>query len=225
MIIESQIEITQDLLFDRNNTIYRMYHLEDEKIFPRLNQWLFFFNENHLESLLIYSSTLSALADVAKNSLLFEKQTQHEFEISKNFYETLFELLPFLEIYNSDDAQQLFNISLIYGLYPGMVIRSLRIGLLLLKNGVNKHTLNKLFKYLFVKYENPHFLSHNLNSLTVKELEVLMHVLQGNNIRTFKGLPFPISKKESYYFSANLFKGLYFQEGILEKSIVVCKLQ
>lgn len=190
-------------------------------IINRLIDWTDFFEENKISCLGIYQQTMFALVEAAKSNQLFRTQTHHEYEISLQFYVQLIKSNRFLRTDKIEGARFLLNISLIYGKYPGMVIRSLRKAIKGLV--IEESNLIKLFEELFVKYESIKFLTHNVINLSAIEIEAFMFILQGNNIRNFDKLPFPISKKESYYF-INAIPSDLFKENILAQSILFAKL-
>jgi len=195
----------------------------EKTILSRLNKWIHYFNQNYTKFICGYSHTVMALIDTARNNQIFRTQTEHEFRISLKFYDFIFNSDIFFILNTTDVAKQLLNISLMYGKYSGMVIRSTRSSIKLLENGVHENSLNELFKTLFVKYENPFILTYNFSKLNLLEIDSLMHILQGNNIRNFDKLPFPISKKESYQFIYKL-PLLKFEKNTLEKALICSKL-
>lgn len=189
----------------------------------RLTKWLIFFNKNYFKSPCIFSNSIYALFEATEKNELFKTQTEHEFEISIKFYEKILNAKFFISIENIENASQLLNISLVLGKYPGMQIRSVYRAIELLINGTNEYGLNKVFEYIFVKFENPIILTHNLNNLNLIEIDVLMFVLQGNNIRNHPEIPLPISKKESYII-VNKAPSLKFADHVVKRSIVIAKL-
>jgi len=194
---------TIDLVNDSKRFLIKieeLYYSVEPTILSRLENWISYFNNNYNKFICSYSATIFGLISVAKNNPLFKTQTEYEFHISLKFYDCIFKSGVFIIINSTDLAKQLLNLSLVYGKYPGMVIHSRISSLQILKNGVYEKNLNNLFETLFIKYENPYILTNSLNSLTSIEIDALMHILQGNNIRNFDRLPFPISKKESFQF-------------------------
>ncbi|CAN1545753.1 PcfJ-like protein [Spirosomataceae bacterium] len=189
----------------------------------RLTKWLIFFNKNYFKSPCIFSNSVYALFEATEKNELFKTQTEHEFEISIKFYEKIWNSKFFISIENIENASQLLNISLVLGKYPGMQIRSVYRAMELLINGTNEYSLNKVFEYIFVKFENPIILTHNLNNLNLIEIDVLMFVLQGNNIRNHPEIPLPISKKESYII-VNKAPYLKFTDNVVKRSVATSKL-
>ena len=198
-----------------------MEKLVEPNVLQRLKNWTNFINDNQTKCLGIYWQTMNVLNDAAINNELFRTQTKHEFETSLSFYSQLLNSSIFLETEDKNNATYLLNISLIYGKYPGMVIRSLRLAFKKLK--MEKMDLITFFHDLFVKYEAPEVLTNNINYLSITEIEALMYVLQGNNIRNFDNLPLPISRRESY-FLINHVPSYLFKDNILERSITFAKL-
>lgn len=190
----------------------------------RLNEWFKFFNQYYAESICIYSGTIMSLVEAAFKNHLFRTQTNHEFETSLGFYKIIFNNKKFILVNKQEDACQLLNISLIFGKYPGMVLASVLKSIKKLEDVVNKNNLNLLFEELFIKYENPVILTKHLNLLTSVEIDVLMFLFQGNNIRKYPKLPLTMSKKEAHIFVNELPQSLTFDNNILERTLIFIKL-
>ena len=190
----------------------------------RLHNWLIFFNNNYFKASGFYVYTIHALVDASMFNEIFITQTKHEFDTSLIFYEQIINSNSSFTISDEETAKLLLNISLVYGKYPGMLVRSTIKGIKILHEGTSDYQLNKLFEFLFVRYEDPYFLSKNLNSLGLVEIEALMLTLQGNNIRNYKKLPFHLSKKESYLLINQIPKNIKFEDNLLERSIICAKL-
>lgn len=220
IINDTNVLINQKDLFkevaEKFYTIESIYQL-------RLSKWLAFFNHNYSKNPCIYSYSVYALFEAIEKNELFKTQTEHEFDISLKFYEKLFNTRFFINIEYIEYAKQLLNISLVLGKYPGMQIRSAYKAIGLLINGVGESSLNKVFEYLFVKYENPKILSYNLIHLNLVEIDILMFILQGNNIRNHPDIPIPISKKESFVL-VNKIPHLKFEDNVIERCIATTKL-
>lgn len=190
----------------------------------RLCKWFRFFTDHHADCVCIYSPTIYALTEIFDNNELFLEQTEHQREISFWFYERLFSLL-FLRtsVSNTETAKYLLCITFIYGKYPGMQIRPIAQAAYCLKGGINLDRLNQFFELLFVKYENPKLFTNNLVTLRLMEVDTLMFVLQGNNIRKYIGLPVAISKKDSFLLmNAHILSR--FDNHVLTHSIAIIKL-
>jgi hypothetical protein len=215
------------LVDDRRKLMLQLERIDyvlDLRFLKRLNKWFAFFNVNYINTTSIYSHTISVLIKAAEENTLFRTQTSHEFELSLSFYEHLFSSKIFLRLNDIEEASYLLQISLLFGKYPGMVNGSIKKSILALSDGIRFGSLNIVFEKLFCKYEIPHIFTDNLNKLSILELETLMHILQGNNIRSFVKLPIPISKKESYIFINELPNELNFKNNILERGIIASKL-
>lgn len=225
-VIEQAINDTREFINDRDwfeDVTENFYDSVDHINQRRLSKWLIFFNENYSKRPCIFSYSVYALFEAIEKNELFKTQTEYEFEISIKFYEKIFNAKFFISIENIENAKQLLNISLVFGKYPGMQIRSVYKAIDLLINGVNENSLNQVFEYLFVKYENPAILSYNLINLNLVEIDILMFILQGNNIRNHPNIPIPISKKESYIL-VNKIPYLRFVDNVIKRSIITSKL-
>lgn len=221
------IDIAYDLINDVDKFEKYLNEIDNDisdEVYNRLESWVCFFNENFHNHPCIYSSTIFSLFEAAKQNKLFQSQTRYEFETSLSFYERIFDLGYFLKFNKLEEASYFFNISLVYGCYPGMVRSSVKNAASLLSTGCIVDNLHELFIRLFVKYETPTVLTKNLTNLNISEVEALMFVLQGNNIRLFDKLPLPLSKKESFIFINKLPTNLKFKDSVLERAIVCSKL-
>jgi hypothetical protein len=225
-VIEQIINETREIINDRNlfeSIIEKFFNTVEYTNQFRVCKWLTFFNENYFKSPCIFSYSVYALFEAVQKNELFKSQTEYEFEISITFLEKVFNTKFFMEIENIENGKYLLSIALVLGKYPGMQIRSAYKAIDLLNNGVNERKLNQVFEYLFEKYENPITLSYNLFNLDVVEIDILMFVFQGNNIRNHPDIPIPISKKESYIL-INKIPYFPFSDNVLKRSIAFSKL-
>ena len=191
----------------------------------RLFRWIKFFNDNRADFLCTYSILINEVIEFSKHNELFKSQTQHEFETSIRFFEIIKAENLNLYFEEKEAVHYLINLSLIIGKYPGMVIVSLRNELIqLLQKPINSVSLKDFLVNIFVKYEKPCFLINNFNALTLIELEALMHILQGHNLRSFNKLPIKISKKESFIILNKLPKHWKVKNNVLLYSIIHSKL-
>lgn len=221
------IDIAYDLINDVDKFEKYLDEIDNDisdEVYNRLESWICFFNENFQHHPCIYSSTIFSLFEAAKQNKLFQSQTRFEFKTSLSFYERIFDLGYFLKFNKLEEASYFLKVSLVYGCYPGMVRCSLKSAVIILSRGCNLDNLHELFIRLFVKYEIPTVLTKNLTNLNISEVEALMFVLQGNNIRLFDKLPLPLSKKESFIFINKLPTNLKFKDSVLERAIVCSKL-
>lgn len=193
-------------------------------IYERLSKWQKFFNDTYMSAPCIYSQLNFALIQLASNSYIFQNQTAYEFGLSKAFFRRLISSGVFLKLYNIECAKFLLNISLIFSLYPGMVIRPFQKAFEVLKDGITEDKLILMFQKLFVKYESPHLLIRHLNLLSFNEVKALVHILSGQNLRSFQNLPYPVSKKESFLFHNKLPESLNFKNNILKRALIYSKL-
>lgn len=221
------METALGLMSDDSDTRFHLVDLDylaDKRIQNRLTLWLEFLNDYHCQSLGSHAQMVASCIIASKRCELFRTQTKHEFEISTDFLRQLFYRKRFLTINDLESARFMLTTSLVLGKYPGMVVGAISKSLeSLLENGLLT-TFRSLFHQLFVKYEMPHYLVGCLPNLKLKEFEVLMHVLQGNNIRTFPELPLPISRKESWVLQNAFPENVQFEEDILLREIVCSKL-
>jgi hypothetical protein len=171
----------------------------------------------------MYVYTTKAVLEFASTNETFKTQTKHEFETSLYFFEKIYNTSCFLSIENLQTSKLLLNIALIFGKYPGMQIRSFNKAMEFLISGINESSLQNFFSYLFIRYENPKIITSNLISLSLIEVEILMHVLQGKNIKSNPNIPLPISKMESFHLINNVPK-IEFKNDVIKRSIIASKL-
>lgn len=223
--IEQTINITRELTNRKlfKEVLHDFYSSVEEINQRRLCKWLDFFNQNYYKNPCIYSYTVYALFEAVNKNELFKTQTEYEFEISIKFYESILNAKTFISIENTEHATHLLITSLVFGKYPGMQIRSMQKAIELLNDIINENKLNRFFEYIFVKYENPLVLTNNIHHLNLIEIDMLMYILQGNNIRNYPDLPQPISKKESYIL-INKIPDLKFSDNVILRSIVTSKI-
>lgn len=225
--LERQIYVAMGLLNDPNQVYAHLNDLDyltDQRIQRRLTLWLKFLNDNHSRTLSCHSQLVFSCLQASKQCELFRTQTKHEFETSLTLLDQLFCEERFLTINSIESARYLLMTSLILGKYPGMVVGAIRRSLKMLSKNGALANFKSLFSELFVKYEIPFFLVDYLPNLSLSEIEALMHILQGNNIRTFHKLPLPISRKESWALQ-NLFpRNMRLDERILLRGIICSKL-
>jgi len=131
---------------------------------------------------------------------------------------------PKLNLRKLRSAEYLLSACLVFSKYPGMAIGSINESIDHIDEYGSIESLSDFFAHLFVKYENPEYLINHLPQLALSEIELLMFVLQGNNIRKFHSLPMPMSRKESWVLQNEFPTTLKFEEDILLREIVCSKL-
>ncbi len=219
--------IVLSLINDKKDLILKLENLiltQEETILRRLNKWFEFFNENYYRGVCMYSQTIFAIVDASRYDDVFKTQTTHEFELSLKFYSHIFESNIFISLSELEHARFLLKLSLVFSKYPGMVSGSIKESISKLNNGSDNAALKTIFSSLYVKYENPYILTDKIDSLTNEDIDLLMYILQGNNIRNYKNIPFPISRKESFIFINELPKNISFENNLLGRAIISSKL-
>ncbi len=196
----------------------------DNPAIMRLCKWFRLFSDNYSRCVCFYSAGIFALIDAFEKGNLLLTQTDHEREVSFSFYEKLFNSKAFMATKDVEVTKYLLTLALVYGRYPGMQIRPMGQAFGILANqGLTKRSLHEVFEYLFVKYENPKILTHNLSYLQLPEIDALMFTLQGNNIGDYPGLPVEISKKTSF-FLVNKVPVIPFKKEVLKRAVAVAQL-
>lgn len=207
--------------FDRFITEFHRLEVFQQAIICR---WFGFFTHHHSSCVCIYKAIIQALIELSdSNAELLFLQSTFEQTTSFAFFDILFRQRIFLDTSSVFIAKYLLTIAFVYGYYPGMQLRPFAQAAACIRHELNMVNLVKLFEVLFVKYENPRLFTQYLEKLSFKELECLMFVLQGNNIRNYRNLPNTISKKESFQLiTLNCFP--HFTDSILLRSIAIIKL-
>lgn len=190
----------------------------------RLHQWLSFFNEHFYDFSKFYSEFINVLFDTVKSNELFNSQTQHEFELSCKFFERLFQCKVFQKIKSIESPDYLITVALVYSRCAGMQVRSIIDGISILETDVTNKKLNLFFAHIFIQYENPYILTNSLPFLSLTEIELLMFVLRGKNIRLSENLPVPISKLESFHLVFSLGCDFQLTDDVVKRSIFMAKL-
>ena len=199
-------------------------YLADRGLLMRVNRWLTFLNEPFFCWRETYSHLVYSVLIAAKENAIFRSQSSHEFQISLDFLGRVLKRKPRLNLTKLESAEYLLRTCLIVSKYPGMVIRSFHQAIDHIDENGSNESLQALFAYLFVKYENPAYLINHLTRLQPTEIELLMFVLQGNSIRKFHSLPMPISRKESWVLQHEFPAIVQFDEDVLLRQIVCSKL-
>ena len=190
----------------------------NEGLLLRLYRWVGFLNEQFPHICSFYSPLVFTLLKRIHSNKLLRHQSRYEFEISLEFLRSLFKEEFHMSTEDEDAPACLIQLSLIVGKYPGMVRCRKKDAFEILKKGIGEFTLREVFCKLFVSYQAPQPLLDWVFHLNENELEALMHILQGNNIRSFDGLPAPVSRKESYFIS-NQSSGYLLPDGLLLEQI------
>lgn len=190
----------------------------------RLASWVNFVNttiQNNYSS--FYYEMITLVLDALKSNDLFVEQTPYEFETSKYF------LLQFWQLIQQRDSRginlkSLLKLALIYGKYPGLVQCSIKDAIECFYQEKPFDPAVEFFKTMFVRYPVPPIFLHNFNNLTGSEIDCLMFMISGRNIRHFDKLPYSISRKESFVIS-QLPMNIDLNNQVLKKVIVYAKLK
>ncbi len=190
----------------------------------RLASWVNFVNtniQNNYSS--FYYEMITLVLDALKSNDLFVEQTPYEFETSKYF------LLQFWQLIQQRDSRginlkSLLKLALIYSKYPGLVQCSIKDAIECFYQEKPFDPAVEFFKTMFVRYPVPPIFLHNFNNLTDSEIDCLMFIISGRNIRHFDKLPYSISRKESFLIS-QLPMNIDLKNQVLKKVIVYAKLK
>lgn len=216
--IQNIINETKENLNDKKDFEYNIKFYYG-KYLIRISRWFDLFNKHNNKLHYNYDKIINSIFD---NQLLFE-QTFDEFKLSEYFFESLFKQVD--DIHNSDDCFNiLLNISLIFSKFPGLQQKPLKQAFAHITSSCDKLRVLKVFNDIFVKYENPRIITNNLKYLSWKDIDILMFVLQGNNIRKHQQLNISISKKETYNLIYKINYNIILKDNITLRSVLTSKL-
>lgn len=219
--IVSQYQLTIDL-------VGGLVEERKEEALIQLNLWCKFFNDHFTAAPCIYNAMISGCAEAAETNSLFALQTEHQFQLSKQFFQQFFDAGSKI-ILKPRTGHKLLIIALIYGYYPGMVIRSLREYIPNLDMEVSFQDLDDLFHWLFVKYEIPYILTTQIHYFNLQDLDFLMYVLQGNRPEKYPSYfrhlgRNKLTKKEGQLLFSGPLQFVQFEDQISLRATIACKL-
>jgi hypothetical protein len=206
-----------------NNAVVKIQR-DQPNLFKRLNKWCKFFNDNLHQPPCLHVATIRAIVECAIENDFFKTQTEEEFRLSLGFYQRLFDTKLPIIVQENEAAKTLLITSLIYGKFPGLVLRPIKLGLPNDGHYFHNQDAKILFEHLFVKHEIPKVFLNHLSMLSATELNALMWVVQGNSLRTFSQLPISMSRKETHYLKHFEVETIDFEGDVLKRTIILCKL-
>lgn len=190
----------------------------------RLSRWLRFFNERYLKNPVLIKNTYFALLDYCRSNELFRTQTQNEFETSLLFYD---KIIDHSSLAINDDeviGKKILTISLIYGKYPGMQTKSINEALKTLPVNFQRDDITCFIAKLMVKFQIPNFILNHIELLDLKEVDILMFYLRGNNLNKYPELDFKISNKEQEIMLFQIPENITIQDNIIKKTVAIAKI-
>jgi hypothetical protein len=193
----------------------------------RLYRWLEFMNNTFMHnSVPHYNFTINALLDLWKSSDILYQQTIHEFNLSLKFYTIFFHQVRnnIISIEHMEVAKKIVVLSYLFSKYHGMMQNSIHNQLANLSNVINENQLTDIIIKSFVKYETPHYLIANIQKLTAVEIQFLMELIQGKNLRKNSVLPNPISKQEFSSLMSLKLDSNEFKSHILLRGLIILKI-
>jgi hypothetical protein len=172
------------------------YYLTEISYRIRLCRWLKFFNERYFNNPVLINNTYYVLLEYCESNELFRTQTQNEFELSLLFYDKIMYCNFFITNNSEIIAKKMLTISLIYGKYPGMQTHSIAEALKTLNGNKNREDISDFITQLMVKFQPPLGILNNIELLDLKDIDILMFHLRGNNLKKYPELDFTITNKE-----------------------------
>ena len=223
-VLEETFQLTHESELFLRTVSFLIKTQEFERI-GRLCNWFIYFNENQFKSSIIYNGMVGAvLGAVEKHELIFI-QTQLEFETSKSFFDAFYSLELKVILNNPNTSNFFFNMSLIYGCYPGMQVGSLRKAFSDFSGEINQNDVYKAFENIFIKYETPKLLLNEFDKITDKAtIEVLLGLLRGKNLRQLNYTDLKLSKREVHLFVNYNNEPLGFGDNVFLRYLVYFKL-
>lgn len=196
----------------------------DVGLLNRFISWISFVDVNISKYYIPYhSQIIPQIIDLALNNDLFVEQTTTEFKASKYFLKQFWRLTSQRDLCRIS-PKSLLSLALIYGKYSGMVCCRFKDAVDCLYDVKLSDNAVEFFTKMFIKYPAPPIFLYNFNNLTVSEIDCLMFMASGKNIRHFDKLPLPISRKESFLINQFSIK-IDLKDQVLKKIIVYAKLQ
>jgi hypothetical protein len=230
-ILHEELSDTLRSVKNPNELLKKLNELDSqpERLLNRLRSWMSFINLKFPISHSYYTKLIYIVIDAVTSNDIFVQQTPFEFETSKLFFEQFWSLTcktPLERV----NPKSLFSLALIYGKYPGMVrckfSDAVQCYYKLSYNSSHeyKDPAIQFFITMFERYPSPPIFLYNFSNLSSDEIDCLIFITYGQNIRNFDKRPYPISRKES--FLINQFSlDIDFENQTLKKTIVCAKLK
>lgn len=203
------------------------YLIHENKVneIVRLTNWFDFFNQVVYQTSIVYNSMIDSLLKFSVETELLFLQTQFEFETSKHFFTIFFDMKLNIEFKKYELAHYFFSISIFYGYYPGLQMRSLNESFRILEHSLSFEALTNCFASIFVKYEVPKIMVLELANIRYKKTyEILTGLLTGNNIRKINPTNVVLTKREAYLFSTYERSSLNFEDEFFMRYLIYFKL-
>lgn len=124
---------------------------------------------------------------------------QKAMQYMQNLLDTVFKSQSYALPITDEEANDLLVVAVLYARYPHLVNASLEAVPLIIKSR-QRHRGQLLLHHLFLKYEVPAFLVQNLSSLSTRELQLLMELVDGKSIRSCQELPVSVSARDIVHF-------------------------
>jgi hypothetical protein len=194
----------------------------------RIYDWISFFedifwsskNKNYnIQTSNLFDGTVDKLLDLAKDEEWFS-QTNHEFNLSKKFYEFVLNTGNLTYYQDDDSALYFLKTSIVYSYYYGIISVSIIKTTELLRFSSNVENQSIFFKTLFSRYPNACdiVLYQNLLFMSINDMHLFLKIINGKSIRKIDKIPLLYSKKQAHLLLHGLpnflkIKGDFFKEG------------
>jgi hypothetical protein len=200
------------------------YYLTEISYRIRLCRWLKFFNERYFNNPVLIKNTYYVLLEYCESNELFRTQTQNEFELSLLFYTKIMYCDFFIT--NDDEiiAKKMLTISLIYGKYPGMQTHSIADALKTLNGNKKREDITDFVTQLMVKFQPPLTILNNIELLDLKDIDILMFHLRGNNLKKYPELDFSVTNKELEIMLFQIPNLIKIQDNFIKKTAAIAKI-
>lgn len=222
------VEITKSLyrhpdLFD--DFISAARHFPYSKVYSRLLLWLDFFNESFLSHHCVhYHGTIESLFQVWFNSKVLQEQTAYEFDLSKQFYLSFFEIAKGTIFVDTVATKKLLILSFIFSRYHGMMLNSMLHQFGEIISIVRAEDIDKIFEKTFIKYQTPKYLISNFEELTAEEIQIMMEGIQGKNLRKHPVFLNKITRHEFALLGSLATNNLRYKDYIMLRGAIIVQL-
>jgi hypothetical protein len=195
------------------------------KVFSRLILWLDYFNESfHSKHCVHYHGTIEALFEIWFDTNILMEQTGHEFDLSKQFYDSFFETVSGAVFVDTTATKKMLVLSYVFSKYHGLMQCSLLHQFKQSETVIRSNFLNTIFKNTFVKYESPQYLISNFEEMTSEELELLMCSIIGQNKRSHPLFEGRLTKHEFARLNALESEQLLYKDRIFLRGAIIVSL-
>ncbi len=198
-------------------------NINDINQLKRLDCWLGYFLQNWENKPSQFNLLITTLLNQYCINSYIHSQTTLEFEISKNWLSDYFK--SGIDFHEECVANYLLTMSLIIGSNPGIINKSSQETFREYQNKrLTSLNIADFFNSIFTKFPLPTFLINQLLHFDFNELQLIIELLYGKNLRNCNNLPLPISKKESQIIRIQIKDEFIIETNRIKSYLVLAKL-